>query len=118
MTTQPDPDVIVAAWLADGPTDLPEDLERSISIATRAMPQSRGRVTRLARRIDMTRFQTLGLVAAVAIAAVVGLVALSTFRGDGSGVGGQPSASPTPAPTTATTPAPPSAAPPCPTIMR
>lgn len=102
MSTARDPDLIVAAWLDDGPTDLPTDTERSIAIAVRTLPQARSRVDRLARRIDMTRFQTLGLVAAVAIVAVVGLVAISAFGGRRADVGGQP---------TVTAPASPSASP-------
>jgi len=93
MSTARDPELVVSAWLDDGPTDLPPDLERSIGIATRTLPQARSRVDRLARRIDMTRFQTLGLVAAVAIVAVVGLVVISGERGRQSGVGAQPTAS-------------------------
>jgi hypothetical protein len=85
-----EPDRIVAAWLADGPDDLPEELGHSIAIAARTLPQARNRLDRFARRIDMSRYQTLGLVAAVAIVAVVGVVALAAFRGGNAGVGGQP----------------------------
>ena len=98
MNTPRDPDTIVASWLDEGPTDIPDETRRSIAIAARTSPQAHSPFDRLARRIDMSRFQTLGLVAAVAIVAVVGIVALSAFGGEGSGIGGQPTqASPSPA---------------------
>ena len=99
-----DPEAIVAAWLDDGPTELPDETRRSIAIAARTTPQARGRSNWLARRIDMTRFQSLGAVAAVAIVAVLGLVAVATLR-DTSDVGG-PAASPAPSLSPGQSPAP------------
>jgi hypothetical protein len=102
MNTPRDPDTIVASWLDEGPTDIPDETRRSIAIAARTSPQAHSPFDRLARRIDMSRFQTLGLVAAVAIVAVVGIVALSAFGGGQPDVGRQPAsssaASPSPSP--------------------
>jgi hypothetical protein len=104
MKTSRDPDTIVASWLDEGPTAIPDETRRSIAIAARTSPQARSRADLLARRIDMTRFQTLGLVAAVAIVAVVGLVALSALGGGRADVGGQ-AATASPAPSDPLTPA-------------
>ena len=40
MSRHRDPDRVVADWLSDGPTDLPETLRRSIAVAVHAAPQS------------------------------------------------------------------------------
>ena len=41
MSAPRDPDVILAAWLDDGPADLPSSTRRAISTAVRTTPQSR-----------------------------------------------------------------------------
>ena len=41
MSAQRDPDVVLAAWLDDGPADLPSSTRRAISTAVRTTPQAR-----------------------------------------------------------------------------
>jgi hypothetical protein len=95
-----DPDTVVATWLDEGPTDLPEETGHAIVVAARTMPQGRGRFDRLGRAVATMRFDALGLVASVAIVAVVGLAALASFRVGGPGASGlPPSVSPAPSAT-------------------
>jgi hypothetical protein len=109
MSAPRDPDVILAAWLDDGPIDLPSSTRRAISTAVRTTPQSRAGLGRPAWRPLMSRFSMFAGVAAV-IAVVVGAFALAMPRPPAPVSG--PAALPTSAaPVTATTPASPSAAP-------
>ena len=41
MTTDRDPDLLLATWLEEGPRDLPTDTRRAIETAVRTMPQRR-----------------------------------------------------------------------------
>ena len=41
MTVKRDPDAILAAWLEEGPTALPEPTRRAIAVTTRTTTQRR-----------------------------------------------------------------------------
>ena len=108
---------IVAAWLEEGPNELPESTRRAIAVDVRTTHQSRRSAwaPRWFPRLDRL---TLVAVAAVAVMAlVVGGLVVRPFASDGSNVGGgtpsEPSASPTPAPASAA----PSAVEPRPTTL-
>jgi len=101
MTVKRDPDLILAAWLGEGPDVLPETTRRAIAVSTRTTHQSRlpmGVPWRFPSMNGMTRYA----VAAVAVVAVVvgGLYFLRPGTGQPAGVGGPgsplPSASPSP----------------------
>lgn len=96
MNTQRDPDAVLAAWLDDGPTDLPSSTRRAISTAVRATPQARAGLGLPVRRPLMSRLQALAA-AAVLAAAGVGLSAIVMPRAPG-GVGGSAVSKPTPSP--------------------
>jgi hypothetical protein len=99
MSTLPrDPDVIVADWLDDGPTELPDSVRRSIVVAARTAPQARAG---LAWRIPtMNNYGRMAVTAVVAVVVVVGGVALLR-PGDSSGPGGAPSVAPSTEPSVA-----------------
>ncbi len=91
MTQTRDPDVIVAAWLESGPTELPDETRRAITVALRTQP----RVRRMALPggIIVTSISRLTVAAGLVLAVgAVGILALSNHT---NGVGGQP-ASPSP----------------------
>jgi hypothetical protein len=104
MSTLPrDPDVIVADWLDDGPTELPDGVRRSIVVAARTAPQARAG---LAWRIpEMNNYARIALTAGVAVVVVVGGIALLR-PGESSGPGGAPSAAPSTEPSVAPSTAP------------
>jgi hypothetical protein len=102
-TTPRDPDAILAAWLEEGPNQLPETTRRAIAVGLRSTRQ-----TRRARRVPwrpnvMYPFARLA-VAAAAIVIVAG-GAFYLLSPSNQGIGG-PSPAATPSPT-----APPSATP-------
>ena len=76
MSAPRDPDVIVAAWLDDGPADLPSSTRRAISTAVRTTPQSRAGLGPPAWRPPMSRFLALAGAAAVVAVAVGGFAIL------------------------------------------
>jgi len=96
---------IVAAWLEEGPNELPESTRRAIAVDVRTTHQSRRsiRAPRWFPRLDRL---TMAAVAALAVLALVvgGLVVRPFASGGDSNVGGV-------APAPSTSPAPPSAAP-------
>ena len=98
MSDQRDPDVVVAAWIDEGPVDLPEDQRRAIVNATQLLPQRRGGIAGPWRDSAMTGTLriALGAVAVIAIA-LAGLVVLGP--GLSGGTGAPPSPTPTPEPT-------------------
>lgn len=102
MTAPRDPDEILAAWLDEGPTRLPESTRRAILVSTRTSHQKRHRMW-VPWRTSMNPIARFA-VAAIAVVAIVGIVGvnlLGSGRGPGSGVGSVPTPSPTP---TAATP--------------
>ncbi|HEX6867251.1 MAG TPA: hypothetical protein VF119_00530 [Candidatus Limnocylindrales bacterium] len=100
MNTQRDPDAILAAWLEDGPSRLPDATRRAIAVNTRTTHQTR-RSQWVPRRFPSSnpasRF-ALGAVAVVAVA-LGGLFVFNSTPRDGVG-GPEPSASQSGSPST------------------
>jgi hypothetical protein len=87
MTVRRDPDVILAAWLEEGPDVLPESTRRAINVTTRTTKQTRRLSWLLRWATHMNGMTRLALAAAAAVGVAVGLVVLRPGT-DGSGVGG------------------------------
>ena len=85
MNVQRDPDAILAAWLEEGPTGLPEPTRRAITVNTRTTTQRRHPIWMPRRRPTMNPFARIS-VAALAVVAVLG-GAIYIFA-PGGGVGG------------------------------
>jgi hypothetical protein len=99
MTTRRDPDAVMAAWLDEGPDELPEQDRRAIVNSTRLMTQRRGGIALPWRDTTMNGYLRIALGAvAVLIAAAGGLVLLGP--GLPGGIGGPGTTSPTPTPPT------------------
>ncbi|HEV8402380.1 MAG TPA: hypothetical protein VGQ31_05035 [Candidatus Limnocylindrales bacterium] len=99
-----DRDPILAAWLDEGPTDLPDVTRRAILTALTTTPQARRGPLAPWRSTHMTMFARGAAVLVVAFVAI-GIGAL--LIGPRNGVGGPtPTATPTSTPTPTTTPAP------------
>jgi hypothetical protein len=94
MTTPRDPDSILAAWLEEGPSALPEPTKRAIAVNTRTMNQRRHRIWLPQRRLSMNPLARMA-VAAVVIAVTIG-GAVYVLAPPNGVVGGPPAASPTP----------------------
>lgn len=92
MNVQRDPDTILAAWLEEGPTALPEPTRRAIAVATRTSNRSRHQIWMPWRRQTMNSYARLA-VAVVAIVIAVGGAAYF-LAPTGTQLGGPPSASP------------------------
>lgn len=90
MNPPREPSAVVAAWLEDGPNELPESTRRAIAVDVRTTPQSR-RSKWFPWRFPMVDRLSLVALAAVAVMvlAVAG-VAVSRFAPGGSNVGGTP----------------------------
>jgi hypothetical protein len=100
-----DPDFVLAAWLDEGPTDLPDATRRAIVSALPTTQQARRGLLAPGRSTQMHMFARAAAVLVVAVVAIGALALLAGGRGD---VGGpRPSAIPSPS-TEATTPALPS----------
>jgi hypothetical protein len=108
MNVEREPEVIVSAWLEEGPTRLPEQTRRAIAISTRTTEQKRRSPWAPRRSPQMTMFARIA-VAAIAVIAVVGGTVYLT--GSKQSVGGVP---PTPSPTLTMAP---SSAPPSPEAL-
>jgi hypothetical protein len=111
MTVKRDADVILAAWLDEGPDVLPESTRRAIAVSTRTTRQSRlpmGMPWRFSTMNGMTRYA----VAAVAVVAVVvgGLFILRPSTTHPGGVGGPASPVPSASPSPSASPTPPESA--------
>jgi hypothetical protein len=104
MTVQRDPDAILAAWLEEGPNQLPEQTRRAISFTTRTTEQKRRPSWALWRTPLMPTFARLAVATIALIAFVGGAV---YFMAPQQGAGGAPP-SPSPTVTSAPTPASPS----------
>ena len=109
MTTPRDPDEILAAWLDDGPTRLPDQTRRAIAVAlpmTRQRRYALGVPRRFATMSSTIKF-AFGAVGVVAL--VLGGALLLGQGGSGGnvgGVGGAPTLSPSPSPPAIPTPSP------------
>ena len=89
-----DPDMTLAAWFEEGPTELPESIRRSIATTVRTTTQQR-RGLGQPWRFPMNGWARYAvLAAAIAVIAVGGWYLLGTPRGAGG-----PAGSPTPSPT-------------------
>jgi hypothetical protein len=106
MSVQRDPDAILAAWLDEGPTGLPEPSRRAIAVNTRTTTQRRRPLWMPWRKPVMNTYARWA-VAALAIVIAVGGAAYLLGPG-GSQVGGKPtpnaSAPATPAPSRSAVP--------------
>ena len=101
MSAPRDPDTILAAWLEEGPSALPEPTRRAIAVATRTSPQSRWAIGLPWRPFTMNPFARTA-VAVLAVVVVVGGAIYLLRPGNQLGTPG-PSAIATPTPTTAPT---------------
>jgi hypothetical protein len=91
MSTLRDPDAILAAWLEEGPDELPDSTRRAIAAGLRTTAQARRRFGWLAPRDGTTRFPTLGAIAMLAIVAIVAIVAVSAVYRPSATIGNLPS---------------------------
>jgi hypothetical protein len=98
MTVQRDPDAILAAWLEEGPIELPEATRRAIAVNTRTTNQRR-RPTWMPQRRPSMNLYARWAIAAIAIVVSVGGV-LYFLAPAGSRVGGTPTAAPSPSAST------------------
>jgi len=117
MNTPRDPDTIVAAWLEEGPTALPEPTRRAIAVATRTTDPSRHPFWMPLRRPVMNTYARLA-VAVVAIAIAVGGAAYFLAPAGGK-IGGPPIATPSaiPSPSAGASATPRATAVPSPTVL-
>jgi hypothetical protein len=102
MNVTHDPDAILAAWIEEGPTRLPEATRRAIGVNARTMNQHRHPLWMPRRRPMMNPFVKM-LATAIAIAVVIGGTWYALAPG--GQIGGPPPAiaSPSPSPTPAVT---------------
>ena len=92
---------IVAAWLEEGPTELPESTRRAIAVDVRTTPQSRRSNWFPWRFSAVDRLSLVPLAAVAVIVLAVGGLAVSRIAPEGSNVGGPP-----PAPSASSSPSP------------
>ena len=109
MNPPREPSAVVAAWLEDGPNELPESTRRAIAVDVRTTPQSRRSNWFPWRFPPVDRLSLVALAAVVVIVLAVGGLAWSRIAPNGSNVGGRPSlasASPSVVPPSASRPHP------------
>lgn len=115
MTTPRDPDEILSAWLDEGPTRLPDQTRRAISVAIPTTTQRRRAMRAPWRYFDMTTAPKFALAATAVVAVVLGGAFLIKPPASGSDVGGATTspttAAPSVAPSAATSPSPIASAP-------
>jgi hypothetical protein len=105
MTTRPEPDEILSAWLDEGPTRLPDQTRRAIAVALPMTTQRRRAWSAPWRFPSMSTMPKVVLGAVAAIAIVLGGAYLLRPGETGVGVGPAPTASPSPTLTASPTPA-------------
>jgi len=103
MNAPRDPDSIIAAWLDEGPTELPESTRRAIAVVTRTNRQTRRAIGVPWRTFRMNPFARIAVAAAVVVVSLGGAIYLFA---PGNGVGGLPGSSATPSPNSSATPSP------------
>ena len=91
MNQPRDPDTIIAAWLDEGPVDLPAETRRAIAVGLRTQP----RVRRMAILGGSSMLALNRIVAAAAIVLAVGTLSAFVLANRGGGPGGTPAPSPT-----------------------
>ena len=109
MNVQRDPDAILAEWLEEGPTVLPEPTRRAIAVVTRTTNQTRRPIWMPLRRPSMNPYARIAVVATVLVLLVGG--ALYALTPTNNGVGGPPGSPALSTPASSPTPASSSAAP-------
>ena len=72
MNVQRDPDAILAAWLEEGPTALPEPTRRAIAVTTRTTSQTRLPIWMPLRAPTLNGMTRYALAAVAVVAVVVG----------------------------------------------
>lgn len=97
MNINRDPEVVMAAWLDDGPAQLPTDTRQAIAVGIRSVPRRRpgfswpfGNDRPLRPTLDLQR-----LAVAIGAVAVIAVAALALNFSALPGVGGLPTQSPT-----------------------
>jgi len=98
MNVERDPDAILAAWLEEGPTALPDPTRRAIAVTTRTTTQRR-RPIWVPRGRPLMNTYARWAVAAIAIVLAIGGAAYF-LAPPGGQVGGTPTASPSPSAST------------------
>jgi hypothetical protein len=96
MTVQRDPDAILATWLEEGPTRLPDATRRSIAVSTATTHQARRPMWSPLRYRFMNTYAKLAIAAVIVVA--VGAAGLALLGTGMSGLGGQLGPSPSPSP--------------------
>src|SRR6476646_211946 len=94
MTVKRDPDAILAAWLEEGPTALPEPTRRAIAVTTRTTTQQRHPLW-VPRGRPLMNTYARWAVAAIAVVLAIGGAAYFLAPG-GCQNGGPPIATPSP----------------------
>jgi hypothetical protein len=107
MNPHRDPDLAIAAWLEEGPLQLPAEHRHAISTAARAIPQRRRGATLPGRLPTMNGNLRIAIAAAAVLTAAVGGAWLLAPRGDVP-----PDVASSPSPTVAPSPTTPFASPP------
>jgi len=106
MNVRRDPDAVLAAWLEEGPSALPESTRRAIAVTTRTTMQRRHPLWMPRGRPLMNTYARWA-VAAIAVVLAIGGAAYVLAPGGGQ-IGGPPNATPSPSPSavaSATSPA-------------
>jgi Tol biopolymer transport system component len=80
MTTDRDPNVLIAAWLDDGPLEMPSGTRRAIETAARTMPQRRRGLGRPWRFPIVNGFLRPALVVVLILVSVVGFAVYGKLR--------------------------------------
>jgi hypothetical protein len=98
MTTPHDPDAMIAAWIDEGPHELPESTRRAIAVTTRTSHQRRRGFGSPWRPFLMTPFART---ASAVLILAVGVAGAAYLLAPGSQVGGPSTAAPSSAPPSA-----------------
>lgn len=106
---------IVAAWLEEGPNELPDFTRRAIAVDIRTTRQSRRSIWRPWRFLALDRASLIAV--AVLALALTGLTVFVVGPFGGRNVGGSPSSAPSASPSPSPSPAPVSPSPPAPTTV-
>src|SRR5262245_1164926 len=99
MNGQRDPDAILATWLEDGPTRLPDATRRAIAVSTATTHQARRPTWSSWRYPFMNSYAKLATAAVIVV--VVGAAGLALLGPGMTGLGGRVGPSPSPSPSAA-----------------